>query len=470
VVPRRGGGLMRGAQTAELLGGPPPGVPESMGLISGFDEALEHGLARLGAQRAAALAGLAGALGGTAVGGPAREAVAKLSAGSVAREHLVALAGARSALLGAVHDALLGQCDAALGRKRAAWDREPEPATPTGPGEAAQAWLQELAVAGWRGLDQGHVDGADRPVEALLADPAAGRGLAVLLDGLAAELRACAPIGPGEQVPTRRWADLWSRAMLLARQPAPAAAIAEQVTGRLLPLGVDVLEHGTAVQVLVYGLLEVAGAAPRLVRAGVTAAKTDTISGPAVWRLLTAFPLLLTALAQHRSLEVREMPASADGKLVWEEERAALGEPADPFATARVLLPEALAPATAPLDRHPVQLNELVLLESYKTQGESWAVDGQSLRVETDRLPAAGPLTPALLKASTACIGLLRHDGAGWLLRPLAVQAKSKGAITAYHGGDWALGPTDPKVVKAESKSGDPVAVLRERAGRLLRR
>jgi hypothetical protein len=117
-----------------------------------------------------------------------------------------------------------------------------------------------------------------------------------------------------------------------------------------------------------------------------------------------------------------------------------------------------------------VQLNEPVLLEGYRTKGESWLVDGQSLRVEIDRLPAAGPLTPALLKASTACIGLLRHDGAGWLLRPLAVQAKSKGASTAYHGGDWALGPTDPKVVKAESKSGDPVAVLRERAGRLLRR
>ena len=52
----------------------------------------------------------------------------------------------------------------------------------------------------------------------------------------------------------------------------------------------------------------------------------------------------------------------------------------------------------------------------------------------------------------------------------LAVQTVKSKVSTAYHGGDWALGPTDPKVVKAESKSGDPVAVLRERAGRLLRR
>jgi hypothetical protein len=192
--------------------------------------------------------------------------------------------------------------------------------------------------------------------------------------------------------------------------------------------------------------------------------------GPAVWRLLTEFPVLLTALAQHRGLELRELPLTADGNLLWQEERAELGEPADPFATARVLLPEAIAPAAAPLDRHPVQLNEPVLIEGYKTKGENWVLDSHSLRIETDRLPVAGPLTPALLKASTACIGLLRHDGAGWLLRPLAVQAKSKGASSAYHGGNWALGPTDAKVLKAESKSGDPVAVLRERAGRLLRR
>jgi hypothetical protein len=180
--------------------------------------------------------------------------------------------------------------------------------------------------------------------------------------------------------------------------------------------------------------------------------------------------VLLTALARGHGLELREMPLTADGHLVWSEEQAATGEAADPFATARVLLPGALAPAVAPLERDPVRLAEPVLLEGYKTQGATWTLDGQVLRVALDRLPSAGPLTPALLKASSACIGLLCRDGEGWLLRPLAVQAKSKGVLTAYHGGDWALGPTDPKVVKAESKSGDPVAVLRERAGRLLRR
>ncbi|MFD0478876.1 hypothetical protein ACFQ0B_69860 [Nonomuraea thailandensis] len=40
----------------------------------------------------------------------------------------------------------------------------------------------------------------------------------------------------------------------------------------------------------------------------------------------------------------------------------------------------------------------------------------------------------------------------------------------AAHNGDWALGPTDPKAAKAEARNGDVVAVLRERAGRLLRK
>jgi hypothetical protein len=66
--------------------------------------------------------------------------------------------------------------------------------------------------------------------------------------------------------------------------------------------------------------------------------------------------------------------------------------------------------------------------------------------------------------------GRRARDGGGWRLQPLAVQATAKRKRIAAHNGDWALGPTDPEVVKAEAKAGDAVAVLRERAGRLLRR
>jgi hypothetical protein len=90
--------------------------------------------------------------------------------------------------------------------------------------------------------------------------------------------------------------------------------------------------------------------------------------------------------------------------------------------------------------------------------------------VDVDRLPAAGPLTPALVAASTARIGLLRWDAGRWVVQPLAVQAVVRKKPVAVHAGDWALGPTEAKAAKAEAAAGAAVDILRERAGRLLRK
>jgi hypothetical protein len=473
---------MLGAQLAELLDDPQPGVRDALDLVTGLDDGLVHGFARLGEERTAALAALAGALAATPLGEQVGEAVEKLAAGSVADAHLTALAGGRAALLGAVHDALLARFDAALGRTRASWEAPPSAATPTTGADnllgGCRSWLRELAITGWRGVDHDLVASVDQTVQALLAEQSLRR-LAVLLDGLAGELRASCPVGTMAHLPVRRWADLWARALLLSQAggwpvgPEPAGL----VSGRLLPLGVDVHEHGTAVQVQAHGVLEPAGGAPpRLVRASVAAAKVDTIVGPALWRLLGGYPVLLGALADCRSLDVTDLPLLASGDLVWRDDQARAGGPADPFATARVHLAGALAPAVPALDRHPVRIAEPVLVEGYSVTAEpgrtavTFDLDGHALAVDVERLPACGPLTPGLVAASSACLGLLRWDGGGWLLQPLAVQATVKRRTTAVRSGDWALGPTDPKVVKAEAKAGDAVAVLRERAGRLLRR
>jgi hypothetical protein len=89
-------------------------------------------------------------------------------------------------------------------------------------------------------------------------------------------------------------------------------------------------------------------------------------------------------------------------------------------------------------------------------------------------LPAAGPLTPEAVLASSACLGLLRWDercdDGAWSLQPLAVERTVKRKTYAVHNGDWALGVTDTKAAKATAAALDAVAVLRERAGRLLRR
>ncbi|WP_320064223.1 hypothetical protein [Micromonospora sp. RTGN7] len=472
---------MRGAQLTALVNAAPAGVNAALALVDGLDDALVAGLARPGEAQVAALGGLAAALAGTPLGDRVAEAVAKVTAGSPGDEHLAALAGARTALLGAAHDALLAGADAAGGRERAAQPAPaagPLPAGAAAPLPAARSWLTELAIIGWRGVNHDLVAAGGRPVEAALAVPALRR-LAVLLDGLAGELAASCPVATMAAVPARRWADLWARAVLLAQETTgvgdPSAAGVERVSGRLLVLGIDVHEHATAVQVQAHGVLEPSGGGPaRLVRTAVAATKVDTIVGPALWRLLADHPVLLAALAERRGLEVTDLPL-AGGDLWWRDGQARAGEPADPFATARVLLPAALAAPVPPLDRHPVAIAEPVLLEGYAVDtGDDGAVrftvDGASVAVAVDRLPTCGPLTPALVAASTACLGLLRWDAGQWTVQPLAVQARVKRATVAAHNGDWAQGPTDAKVAKAEAKAGDSVAVLRERAGRLLRR
>ncbi|MFI1988919.1 hypothetical protein [Actinoplanes sp. NPDC020271] len=452
---------------ADALRAEPAGLAEALALVDAVDDALVHGLARLDEERAAACESLAAAFAGSPLAERVADAVGKIIAGTVTDEHLAALAGARAALLGAAHDALQSALDTALGRSR---DTAPA-ATVTDSGHllaGSRSWLRELAIAGWRGVGHELADGAAQPVQALLADPGTRR-LAVLLDGFAAELRSAAPVATLPHLPVRRWADLWTRAMLLSQDGYPAVGTTP-VDGRLVILGADLHEHPTVFRAQAHALLETAGGPVRLVRTSVAAAKVDTISGPSAWRMLRAFPIFRGALAEHRTVEVTGMGLTPGGDLIWDETKAAAGEPADPFAAARVRLGAAGALPVAPLDRHPATLAEPVLLEGYgHADGAFDLGGGVTLALDLDRLPAAGPLTPALAGASTACLGLLRWDGR-WLLQPLAVQTLVKKKPVTVHGGDWALGPTEAKAAKAEAAAGTAVDVLRERAGRLLRK
>ena len=189
---------MLAVQLAGLLGTTPAGVDEALGLVAGFDDALVHGFTRIDAERGAALGALAGALAPSPLGAAAEDAVGKITAGSVSEEHLAVLAGGRVALLGAVHDALLDGLDTALGRARDEWTRPVPPEREDLLG-GCRAWLHELALTGWRGVDHDLVSSADRVIESLLAVPELRRP-AVLLEGLAAELRASCPVATAGRV------------------------------------------------------------------------------------------------------------------------------------------------------------------------------------------------------------------------------------------------------------------------------
>jgi len=474
VVPAdEGGGLMRLDPLTETV----DGLDEALTAVDAFDRALAGGLLRPRPAQAAGLMELADAVAASPLATRAAEAAEKAAAGAASEDHFIALAAARTALLGSVHDALTARADEATGRSR---DEAPAPAAagPQAPNllAAARSWLGDLARAGWQGIDHDVVSGSAQVVSAMLPDPELRR-LTALLDGFAAELAASCPGASLERIPVRRWADLWARGMLLTLPGAAAAPATGTVTGRLLPLGVDLQEHATAAQAQVHAVFEPAdGDTPRLVRASVSVPKPDTVLGAGVWQLLRPHMTLLAAAGEGRSMDLTEMPVTAEGDLIWQDEHARTGGPADAFATARVALPTATTPPTAPLDRHPVRLAHPVFLEGYAVERDpddetvTFTLAGHRLAVDTDRVPAAGPLTPEAVAASGACIGLLRWDDGRFFLQPLAVETTVRRKTVAVHAGAWAGGTTDKAGAKAEKAATDAVTVLRERAGRLLRK
>ncbi|MEU0675785.1 hypothetical protein ABZ330_23410 [Streptomyces sp. NPDC006172] len=450
-------------------------MDEALAAVDALDRALTAGLLRPQPARAADLAEIARAVAGTPLADRVAEAAEKAAAGSASEDHFLALAAARTALLGAAHDALTARVDEATGRTRG------ESAVAR-PGEehtvnlllAARTWLTDLARTGWQGLDHELAGAAAPIVSAMLPDPALRR-LATLLDGFAAELSASCPGASQERFPARRWGDLWARALLLTRPGAAEPTDVGPATGRLLPLGVDLHEHATAAQAQVHAVFEPAdGGPPRLVRAGVSAPKPDTVVAAGVWQLLRPHLSLLAALGEGRAMDLTDMPLTDGGDLLWDEDRARPGENADAFAAARVALPAATAAPTPPLDRHPARLAEPVFLEGYDVRRDGdtlvFIVAGRSLAVDADRIPAAGPLTPEAVEASGACIGLLRWDGGRFRLQPLAVETTVRRKTVTVQAGAWAGGTTDKAGLRAEKAATDAVTVLRERAGRLLRK
>lgn len=457
------------------LTGPVDGLEEALAAVDAFDHTLTGGLLRPRPAQAEGLIALADAVAASPLAARVAESAEKAAAGAASEDHFVALAAARTALLGSAHDALTARADEVTGRVRE------EPTAPAAAGQqapnllaAARSWLCDLARTGWQGIDHDLVSGAAQVVSAMLPDPELRR-LAALLDGFAAELAASCPGAALERIPVRRWADLWARGMLLTLPGAAAAPATDTATGRLLPLGVDLQEHATAAQAQVHAVFEPAdGTAPRLVRASVSVPKPDTVLGAGVWQLLRPHLTLLAVAGEGRSMDLTGMPVTAEGDLVWQDEHARPGEPADPFATARVALPTATTAPVAPLDRHPAHLAQPVFLEGYGIEQDgdtiTFTLPGHRLAVDTDRIPAAGPLTPQAVAASSACIGLLRWDAGRFRLQPLAVETTVRRKPAAVHAGAWAGGTTDKAGAKAEKAATDAVAVLRERAGRLLRK
>lgn len=445
----------------------PPSIAPTTELLERLDDALVSGVGRLSGPQLEALASLARCFAGTPLAGALSEAVAGLSRSEFLDRHFAALAAARSAAYGSIHDALVAQASAALGRPRAALEAiEPGPSQAPPPKvavllESVRHWLMELAIAGFSNLEVGILLPFQATLDAIMAEPVLVRH-AALLSGLLGELLSVFPAQGRPEIPTLRWADLWSRAMVLALAP-PAAAPARVVSGELRPFASDLRQHDNVACLVVYGALHEAGKPPRAVRTQVAAFKVDVLQGDDLGPLLAELGAkLLAAIAGGQALKISGMSLQATGDLLWDDAKATLLAAKVKHAEEAGAALAAGRPCLAPEDRHPALIEELVLLK-----GDAYALDkdarvlkigGQPFPLAVERWALSEDLSAANLTGSKAMIGLLRFDGGEWSLQPVMIETP-KGARMLGTG-----------LAAAKKAKGSNLDVLKERAGKLLRK
>ena len=450
----------------------PQSFEESDSFLADLDACLLNGFARLGDTEKATLHGLRDIFSGSPLGTSLADTVESFGTGRFSDEGFSTIAAARNALLGAQYDALCAEITEKLGVEFLPVPPVTYAAVRPNIFDSCKSWLSELAIGGFRQVEQASIAPFRATLETLLQEPRAVR-LSALLTGFISELETCAPMSAMTDFPTRRWADLWSRAVLGTRG-MPEVTERERIEGQLFLLGTDIREQSHGVRLRVYGILCRDEKTPQLVCINRFAFKVPTITSFEIWKLFEDSPKLLQALVNWQSFRITSMALTADGNLSWDESCAEPDASQDPFESAAEYLPCAQMKIAA-VDRHPVQIATPVAFDSLSCA----EIDGELLVNETLPLTFQGSgsaalLNPEVIKKAEACIALLRFDGGRWELQPLTLKISGK-TTEIVHNGAAALGepPKKKKSGKAaakKKKTPDSLEILRERAGKLLRK
>ncbi len=440
----------------------PAPVAAALAALDPCDDAFVAGLGRLSSTHLQALADLQAAFATTPLAKELADALAGLGRSEFVERNFLVLACARSAVLGAAHDALVAQACAALARPVPALEQFEATATQALPPtvgvwlESARQWLMELALAGFANLEVEHLLPFQTTLEAMSSEPALARHVA-LLGGLLDELLTVFPRSGEPEVPKTRWVDLWARAMVLcAAVPTPPPR--KLVSGVLNIIATELRAHDHLATLVVHAVLTEASGQLRQVRVSASAFKVDVIQGAELGPLFASFaPNLIAALAERKRLTVQDQPLLATGDLVWVDSRAQCTAPSNTLAEAAADLAKVAAnrPILAPADRHPTLLDELVYLSAADIKA------GWPLPVDRVRMADTDDLTPTDIAGALGIVAALRFDGGQWLLQPLAVDK----------------GKTMPRMVGTSLVAGSKklgrastLATLKERAGKLLRK
>ncbi len=448
--------------------------------IAALDNAFVTGFGRLSSANLEAFASLQRSFAATPLGDAFAEAIAGIGRSEFLDRHFLVIAAARSAVQGAAHDALLAQACAALGRPLPTLETLAADAVQAAPPqievwlESTRQWLMELALAGFANLGIDILLPFQATLDAIGGEPRLVRQ-AALLSGLLGEFLAVFPSLGTPEVPPRRWADLWSRAMILCAAP-PEPPKSRSCTGELRLFGADLRQHDNFATLVAYGALYEQGHedTPRLVRTSASAFKVDVIQGTELAPLFSEIAAtLLKGLAGCKKIQVDGMRLLDTGDLLWDDSKATLGGKIKPLSEAAALLGEdpAKVPSTRPslaaADRHPALIEELVYLGAgtFSFDGKKseilpqLMIDGAPLALATDRWPSGNDLSLADLGTAKELFGLLRYDAGNWSLQPLAL-AKSRGAPRMIAA----------SIVGGKAKRQSTLATLKERASKLLRK
>jgi hypothetical protein len=451
----------------------PEKVSQTSEILTALDRCFLIGFGRLGPDQQAALASLARIFAGTPLEKPISASVAALAQSEFIDKHFVAVACARAALQAAQYDALRQQANAALSRPTPPTEPAPVPSAPppTGPldtwQESARNWLMELALAGFQQIEPQTLLPFLSTLEQLQGEPRALR-LSALLTGFLNELLNALPISALPSIPLSRWVDLLTRGLLAAAAP-PVTPTGRKVSGQFTFLGADLHTHGFFVSCDFYGLLEEKDAPPRTTRFTLSGYKVDVVDGADLWACLPA-PVAddaTSGISGHQIFQIDDMTLLPGGDLLWDGKAKAKGAAAFVKLVESRFAPGATDAAcgvvTAASDRHPVQLAEPVYLPSYTVDRVTSAIDlgDVKLPIAIRRISSGSELQLSHIETSKSLFGLLRFDGGQWEIQPLAVVTDGKKPELLFTGGAASA---------ARGKKSPVLAILRERASRLLRK
>ena len=457
----------------------PSGVKETAEIIARLDQCFVTGFGRMSEREISAISALPRLLEKTPIGTHVREACDALLRSEFVEKHFAALACARAALQGAMADTLSRQVQTVLQRNPDADEpslqQNPVEAHHTVFRESTRHFLLELALTGFAQLETDSIYPFYATLDKIQEEPALIR-LSATLGGFLSELLSALPIPTGKSIPVYRWVDLWTRAMLLSLTSSHTSQV-EKISGEFVPFGTVLHHHRNLFSVCLHGLLNT-GKTQEYVRATVSAYKVDTVIGHEMWRLLEGkYDKFLSGIRDCAALKITNMPFQTSGDFLWDESCVSVGKTCNPLEVAQAVLAGGKPFGSGKkmgLDRHPAMLAEPVFLTSYKTAKHEThkskrasvaeTIQEQALDFGSAKIPLSGAhlseysgITLDQINKSSAMIALLRFDRGRWCVQPLALRQGNKNE----------LGGTPP--ISAKSKD-DTVAVLRERASKLLRK